>query len=193
MGQLLCCDCFKDAQVESGTVDQAVFDNKAKSSQVKLSPDGSILSGTGCAVANSALHQDKCYFEVTLTKLPDENASFCIGVCHRSPAVVKNDVLGDLEQSWAFNAANSTEPFEEGDVISCLFDQSTGKPQLSFKRNNQDLPPSTIVKGFKGTVYPGASLDNGCELSFNFSIEGDGFKYRPPPGFSGLIPSRSLV
>lgn len=33
----------------------------------------------------------------------------------------------------------------------------------------------------------------GCELEVNFSIDNDGFVYKPPSGFSGIIPSRSLV
>ena len=130
------------------TVEEARFDSKAKSEGVNLSKDGKTASGVGVAVANAALHQDKCYFEFTLKKLPNDESSFCIGVCHRKPEVVALPSLGDCESSWAFNSTQSTESFKEGDVLGCIFDQSSGRPQLALCKNNQPLPPGTEVKGF---------------------------------------------
>lgn len=196
MGQLLC-DCCPRGDGETApeaTVDEARFDAKAKSATVVLSADGRAASGVGVAIASCALHQDQCYFELRLNKLALEGgAAFCVGVAQRSPEVTAQAMLGDRERSWCFSSAQSTEPWAEGDVVGCLFDQSTGRPQMALFRNGQALPPGTEVKGFRGVVHPAVSFQQGCEMTCNFAIEPEGFKHKPPPGVTGLIPSRSLV
>jgi hypothetical protein len=192
MGQLLCDCCPRGATAPEGTVEEATFDGTAKSATVVLSADGRTASGTGVALVSCALHQDQCYFELWLVKLSGEVA-FCVGVAQRSPEVTAQAMLGDGERSWCFSSAQSTEPWAEGDVLGCLFDQSSGRPQMALFRNGQALPPGTEVKGFRGVVHPAVSFQQGCEMRCNFAIEPEGFKHRPPQGVTGLIPSRSLV
>jgi len=173
-------------------VDQARFDPKARSEGVALREGETVASGAGVAIVNAALHQDQCYFEFTLDELP-EGSVFCIGVSQRKPAVTAGGELGDGQNSWGYNTAQSTEPFAPGDVIGCLFDQATGRPKLMLTRNGEPLPPGSEVTGFRGVVHPAVSFAGGCKIRCNFALDADGFKHKPPQGISGLIPSRSLV
>mmetsp|Transcript_2874 Transcript_2874/g.6695 ORF Transcript_2874/g.6695 Transcript_2874/m.6695 type:complete len:187 (+) Transcript_2874:300-860(+) len=174
------------------TVDQAFFDDKAKGGNVVIEKQGTLIKGSGPCIANAALHQDQCYFEVKIVRFEGEDAKFAIGVAHRKPEVVQGE-LGDSTNSWAFKSSTSTETFTEGDILGCSFDQSSGRPVLTIRKNDHLLPPGSEVRGFRGVVYPAVEVSPGCELEVNFSIDNDGFVYKPPSGFSGIIPSRSLV
>jgi len=136
---------------------------------VTLDATGIKVSGEGVCFANSALHQDQCYFEVTLVKF-DQGSEFSIGVAHRLPEVF-NKPLGDLEHSWCFKSSQSTEPFASGDVLGCIFDQVSGRPTLKLSRNGENLPPGAEVKGFRGTVFPAVGVTHGCELSCKLNLD----------------------
>mmetsp|Transcript_16161 Transcript_16161/g.26380 ORF Transcript_16161/g.26380 Transcript_16161/m.26380 type:complete len:192 (+) Transcript_16161:1228-1803(+) len=191
MGQVL--DCFQEeTPVDNVLVASATLDIKWKNDSVELGNNFTCISGEGCCLVNAALHQDKCYFEISIAKLP-AGSSFCVGVAKRDKAVLGNIELGDGERSWAFKSTQSTESFKEGDIIGCVWDQSSGRPQMSLRLNGDKLPPGTEVKGFKGVLYPAISVSHGCELVCNFSLEDEGFASPPPNGFAGLIPSRSMI
>ncbi len=196
MGQIF--DCFwDDSSTETGDlgsqIAQAVFDQKWKSDSVSVENDGKLIKGNGICLADSALHQDFCYFEFKIIKWPSDSCSISIGVSQRKKEVLTQEDIGDGQSSWAFQSKISTETFHENDVIGCSFDQGTGRPVVKLSLNGDELPPGNEISGFSGTVFPAVSIADGVEVECNFSMEVGGFVHKPPDGVSGLIPARGLV
>eukprot|EP00753_Platysulcus_tardus_P004778 PLAT12685.1.p1 GENE.PLAT12685.1~~PLAT12685.1.p1 ORF type:complete len:182 (+),score=49.46 PLAT12685.1:200-745(+) len=178
-----CCTGY--SAMEGSRLEPTLFDNKYKGKDVSIAH--LTVSGTGGVLATTALHQDRVYFEMKIMEL----GSFCVGVARRNNVMeTLGGHLGDGKRSWALKSETSTEDFKEGDVIGIAYDQSEGAPVASFYLNGEPLRGCTISR-IKGLVYPAVSVGDGARVEANFSLAD--FAHEPPPGFSGIIPARSVI
>mmetsp|Transcript_4650 Transcript_4650/g.5252 ORF Transcript_4650/g.5252 Transcript_4650/m.5252 type:complete len:206 (-) Transcript_4650:95-712(-) len=184
-------------QVEGSFNKNVCFDASLKGSDIKISADKMTVSGDGSCLVKTALHQDRVYFEVLVTKAGE--GKFRVGVCRVSGIKDRKDALNDLlgeekleDVSWALKSEQSTTLFAEGDTIGVTYDQSSGRPTLEFYHNGDKMPGCSIA-GLSGLVCPAVGVTDGVELTGNFSMEEADFEFMPPQGFSGIIPSRSMI
>uniref|UniRef100_A0A7S3LPW5 SPRY domain-containing protein n=1 Tax=Aplanochytrium stocchinoi TaxID=215587 RepID=A0A7S3LPW5_9STRA len=173
------------------------FDDALKGKDVKVSKDGCSVSGNGTCMVKTALHQDKVYWEITVVETGE--GKFRLGVCKvagiKDDLQALDDLLGDdrmADVSWALKSDQCTTLFAGGDTIGISYDQISGRPQVDFYLNGDKLPGCSI-SGLSGVVCPAVSVTYGVELKGNFSVEDVDFEFLPPAGFSGIIPSRSMI
>ena len=190
------CECLTslfESEASPAGVKQVRFEEKNCGKEVKLAEAGKVVSGQGTAVISVPLHQDQVHWEFVLRKLPGDASapSFRVGVCRKGGEVL-NKRLGEVENTWGLKPEETTATFEEGDVIGVTYDQSTGRPKVSFSHNGSPMPTCSLT-GVSGLVYPAVSVGEGVEIEGNFVVEPDEFKYPPPHGFMGIIPPRNLV
>ena len=153
---------------------------------------GTTVSGTGAALADTALHQDQAFFEVVLVTVPEGGAKFCVGLARKRLGKLLEEQLGNGTTTWGLQASTCTVEFKKGDVIGAAYDQSSGRPRMDFYHNGERLE-GCAVTGIKGLVYPAVSVEEGTALKVNFAVNDSGFKHDVPPGFSGIMKARGLV
>lgn len=190
------CECLTslfDVESASSGGSQVRFEEKNCGKNVRLSEGGRVVAGKGTAVISVPLHQDQVHWEFILRKLPEDSSAlaFRVGVCRKGGEVLEKR-LGEVEHTWGLKPEETTATFVEGDVIGVTYDQSTGRPKVTFSHNGEALPTSALA-GVSGLLYPAVSVCEGVELEGNFVVEPEDFKYPPPHGFMGIIPPRNLV
>ena len=153
---------------------------------------GTTVTGTGTALADTALHQDQAFFEVLLVAVPEGGAKFCVGLARKRLGKVLEEQLGNGTSTWGLQASASTVAFKKGDVVGVAYDQSSGRPRLDFYHNGERLE-GCAVTGIKGLVYPAVSVEDGTSLKVNFAVNDSDFKHDVPPGFNGIMKARGLV
>ncbi|KAB7506702.1 UNVERIFIED_CONTAM: hypothetical protein RMT77_010488 [Armadillidium vulgare] len=157
--------------------------------EVVIVKNGMRICGTGAALGNTPILQNKAYFEVKL----QQTGIWGVGISTRN-ANLNKVPLGDDNQSWVLCSDNSIRHNseekhkisvtpQEGDVIGVTFDHV----ELNFFINGKST--HTPVTGFKGTIYPVLFVDDGAVLDAVF----DNFSYGPPPGYDGIMIEKSLL
>nr|SVE73853.1 EOG090X0EPP [Daphnia atkinsoni] len=165
------------------------LDQQQIGQEVVLVKDGSRICGTGGALGNSAIMQDKAYFEVRL----QQSGIWGIGLGSEK-ADLNTVPMGSDADSWVlcsdgYLRHNKEEMHhiaqlpQEGDTIGVSYNHI----ELNFYLNGQKLDcPFTNVRG---QVYPAIYVDDGAVLDVVF----DNFVHDPPPGFDKIMLEQSLL
>lgn len=160
------------------------LDMKGSQVQVKTTANGCyVVGGKGVVITSLPLEQDCSYWQVKVLKA----GRFSMGVSRAADAktLEGNDEKGPLE--WALHvgggggdeatkqeegagkeaAADATVTAQDGDVFSCVFDQSSF-PMLRFYQNGRELEKKAVNR-VRGLVFPALQVyGDGAELSFLF-------------------------
>lgn len=165
------------------------LDTNQMGNDVVIVKNGKRICGTGAALSNAPIAQDKAYFEVKLQST---------GVWGVGLATKKCDVnkvpLGQDAESWVVNSdgvmhhnkeqkGTLGQTISEGDVLGITYDHVN----LNFYLNGEPL--NCPFSGMKGTVYPVFYVDEGAVLDVQF----DKFYHQPPDGFDSIMIEQSLL
>lgn len=191
--------CFKTRQ---GFIPGPVYDGDNTIVEVPVALDttlmgnecvvvklGKRICGTGAALANVEIAQDKCYFEIRI----QSTGVWAVGLASTECDLNKIP-LGKDNFSWVLKSSGElvhadTEiakvviDVSEGDYIGCSFDHV----ELNFYYNGKNL--HSPITGIKGKVRPVVCVDEGCIADVNF----DNFVFSPPHGFSKLMIEKDLL
>ncbi|XP_031554784.1 SPRY domain-containing protein 7-like [Actinia tenebrosa] len=168
---------------------QVQLDTTQMGHEVVIVKSGRRICGSGAALANAPLLQNKCYFEAKI----QSGGVWGIGIATKKCDLNKIP-LGNSPDSWVLRsdgtvAHNSiihhklTTIPEEGDIIACTFDHV----EANFYHNGKHL--HSPLTGFRETVYPIIYVDDGTIVDVNFKD----FVFEPPSGFTGIMFEKSLL
>nr|CAG4643539.1 EOG090X0EPP [Ilyocryptus agilis] len=165
------------------------LDSQQIGQEVVLLKDGLRICGTGGALSNFPILQDKAYFEVRL----QQSGVWGIGLA--SEKVNLNFIpMGSDSDSWMLcsdgylrhnkeEMHRITQIPQEGDTIGVSYNHI----ELNFYVNGQKLDcPFTNVRG---KVYPAVYVDEGAVLDLIF----EDFVRDPPPGYDKIMLEQSLL
>ncbi|KAF2360696.1 SPRY domain [Trinorchestia longiramus] len=166
-----------------------VLDTTNMGHEVVIVKSGLRICGTGAALGNTPILQNKAYFEVKL----QQSGVWGVGIASRA-AELDRVPLGSDTHSWVLCSDgvlrhNAEEPHrlaahpQEGDVLGVSFDHV----ELNFYINGKNT--NTPLTGFKGPLYPVLYVDEGAILDVVFS----NFSYPPPTGFDAIMVEKSLL
>nr|CAG4642085.1 EOG090X0EPP [Eurycercus lamellatus] len=160
-----------------------VLDSQQIGQEVVLVKNGSRICGTGGALGNTPIMQDKAYFEVRL----QQSGVWGIGLGSEK-ADLNTVPMGSDNDSWVLCSDGSlrhnkeemhriTQLPQEGDTIGVSYNHI----ELNFYLNGQKLDcPFTNVKG---KVYPAVYVDEGAVLDIIF----EDFSRDVPSGYDKII------
>ncbi|KAK2175221.1 hypothetical protein NP493_743g03025 [Ridgeia piscesae] len=195
---MACFCCFRCRYDGSGTNSGHVrleelptvkLDTSRMGSEVVVVKNGRRICGTGAALANVPIVQNKAYFEVKLQ---------CTGIWGVGVATEHCDMntipLGENTDSWVLRHTAAlyhrgeekgtiSEMPQEGDVIGVSYDHV----DLNFFVNGH--PMNSPISGIKGTVYPVFYVDDSAILDVHFKR----FYHQPPEGFEEIMIEQSLL
>ncbi|CAH3119182.1 hypothetical protein pdam_00000966 [Pocillopora damicornis] len=168
---------------------QVQLDTGHMGNEVVIVKSGKRICGSGAALANAAILQNKCYFEMKI----QSGGAWGVGLATKRCDLNKIP-LGNNSESWVLRsdgtvAHNGTvrhrlrEIPEEGDMIACTYDHV----ELNFYHNGKHL--HCPITGMKGTVYPVFYVDDGSILDVSFSE----FVYHAPEGFQKIMFEKNLL
>ncbi|XP_070539005.1 SPRY domain-containing protein 7-like [Ptychodera flava] len=150
---------------------------------------GRRICGTGAALANAPIVQDKAYFEMKI----QSTGVWGIGLATRKANLnivpmgcdVESCVLREDGSVYQNNQLlhKLGVAINEGDVIGMTYDHI----ELQLYLNGQSL--QCPISGIKGTVYPVFYVDEGAILDVQFSE----FYHPPPQGFDKIMFEQSLL
>nr|CAG4635103.1 EOG090X0EPP [Alona affinis] len=155
------------------------LDSQQIGQEVVLVKNGSRICGTGGALGNTPIMQDKSYFEVRL----QQSGVWGIGLGSEK-ADLNTVPMGSDSDSWVLCSDGAlrhnkeemhriTQLPQEGDTIGISYNHI----ELNFYLNGQKLDcPFTNVKG---KVYPAVYVDEGAVLDIFF----EEFSREPPSGY----------
>ncbi|KAK7484464.1 hypothetical protein BaRGS_00024349 [Batillaria attramentaria] len=186
-----CCreGAFGPGHVPLREVPVVKLDTQHVGNDVVIVKNGRRICGTGAALANAPIAQNKAYFEIKVQ---------CTGVWGVGLATRKCNIntvpLGGDTESWVLRhdglmfhngeqKGKLTETPQEGDVLGITYDHI----EMNFFLNGSPL--STPFMGIKGTVYPTFYVDNGAVLDVQF----DKFYHQPPDGYDSIMIEQSLL
>ena len=193
---LLCPSCFSWCNIGQSTtepvalkdVNRVVLDSTRAGTECVILNLGLRICGTGAALANAPLVQNKSYFEVKVRA----GATWGIGVATSNTDL--DDVpLGKDAQSWVLTSDgtivhNGTvvgqlqdKPLE-GNVIGVSYDHV----ELNFFVNGRAT--NCPVLGIRGRVFPVVYVDDEAILDVMFSE----FTFPPPEGFDAIMFERGI-
>jgi hypothetical protein len=156
---------------------------------VVIVKNGHRICGTGAAIANAPIAQNKAYFEAKL----QSSGVWGIGLATRNCDVQKVP-LGVDADSWVlrhdgtlYHEGSETGRLssvpEEGDIIGMTYDHVELKIYLNGR------PTEARFLGIRGTVFPIVYVDEGAILDMKFSR----FYHEPPEGFEQIMIEKSLL
>lgn len=194
MSTMFCFRCCRSGTFGGGHVPLkeipiVKLDTTHVGNDVVIVKNGKRICGTGAALANAPIAQNKAYFEVKIQ---------CTGVWGVGVATKKCDLnkvpLGSDTNSWVVRQDGTmfhnseqknklTDVPQEGDVLGITYDHI----EMNFILNG--TPLSIPYLGIKGTVYPVFYVDNGAVLDVQF----DKFYHQPPDGFDSIMIEQSLL
>ncbi|XP_025080111.1 SPRY domain-containing protein 7-like isoform X1 [Pomacea canaliculata] len=186
-----CCGngTFGGGHVQLKEIPVVKLDTTHVGNDVVIVKNGRRICGTGAALANAPIAQNKAYFEVKVQ---------CTGTWGVGLASRKCDInavpLGRDMESWVLRQDGTlfhngeqkgklTEYPQEGDILGITYDHI----EMNFFLNGSPL--STPFAGIKGTVYPAFYVDNGAVLDVQF----DKFYHQPPDGYDSIMIEQSLL
>jgi len=141
------------------------------------------VSGTGTALANTTLMQDRTYFEMTV----ESPGTFAVGVTHDRKTALEHQLT---DRPGTHSLSSSQHSFAGGDVIGCYYDLSGVRTVLSFTVNGVAVPNAT-VSNIKGDVWPAVSVGDGAALSANFGQRT--WTHAPTHGFVAPLMARDTM
>lgn len=156
---------------------------------VVIVKNGRRLCGTGGALANVPIKQNKAYFEVKV----QAKGEWGVGLATRRVDLNKVP-LGTDSESWilrndgaVYNGGSTKfrtkHAIDEGDIIGVTYDHEI----LNFYLNGDDLEAS--ITGIRGTVFPVFYVDDGAILDVQFNA----FYHQPPAGFDRILVEKSII
>ncbi|XP_026191011.1 uncharacterized protein LOC34619329 [Cyclospora cayetanensis] len=150
------------------------------------------LGGEGLAVADTAVEQDRCVFEVCVLT-PGE---IHVGVCRLPWAEELQDAQSFIsgKQSWMTPLGAPDVPaVEEGDIITCAVDQSDSPAKVNLLLNGMPLPASSR-SGIHGEVWPAVFIRKGATIKWAFdSSDLRHLNVLQDRGYQPLMASRNLI
>lgn len=170
-------------------VAQVQLDTGQMGNEVVIVKSGKRICGSGAALANAAIVQNKCYFEMKI----QSGGVWGVGLATKKCDLNKVP-LGNNSESWVLRSDGSVahngiirhrirEVPEEGDMIACTYDHV----ELNFYHNGKHL--HCPLTGIRGTVYPIFYVDDGSIIDVNFSD----FVYHAPEGFQKIMFEKNLL
>nr|XP_027201029.1 SPRY domain-containing protein 7-like [Dermatophagoides pteronyssinus] len=188
-----CFGCFHDptrlTHFEQ-SFNEICLDGTNIGNDVVIIKKGRRICGSGGAITNFPIVQNKAYFEAKIQQL----GNFGIGLATNN--VDLNTIpLGTDNQSWILRQDGTIVhdnkilyrlgyELKEGDIISILYDHI----ELRFRRNNQ--PIDFEIRNIKiSEIYPVVYVDNGTIIDMYFS----NFHYQPPPSFDRILIEKALL
>mmetsp|Transcript_31136 Transcript_31136/g.81611 ORF Transcript_31136/g.81611 Transcript_31136/m.81611 type:complete len:201 (-) Transcript_31136:224-826(-) len=169
-----------------------LLDHTYAGEHVVLVKGGTRVCGSGGAIGNAPLNQNKSYWEVKL----QTSGLWNIGVAARQ-ANLNSLPLGETSLEWVLRSDGGlyhkgervmslpdTLVIEEGDIIALSYDHS----QLSFYVNG-DLLAGVHFTSVRGSVYPVVGVDQGAILDVAFKD----FSYDVPVGFSEIMMEQNII
>ncbi|KAK2155718.1 hypothetical protein LSH36_233g08164 [Paralvinella palmiformis] len=186
MASCLCClkcrwgqNSLSSGHVRLEDMPKVKLDTSFMGHDVVIVKSGRRICGTGAALSNAPIVQDKAYFEAKL----QTTGVWGIGLANRQ--VNLSEVpLGKDKNSWVMNHNGVfLHDNEERGRLSLTYDHV----ELNFFINGkaQNIP----FTGIKGTVFPVLYVDDGATLDVQFT----GFYYPPPEGFEEIMIEKSLL
>ncbi|CAH3022844.1 unnamed protein product [Porites evermanni] len=170
-------------------VSQVQLDTGQMGNEVVIVKSGKRICGSGAALANAAIVQNKCYFEMKI----QSGGAWGVGLATKKCDLNKIP-LGNNSESWVLRSDGTVahngivrhrlrEVPEEGDMIACTYDHV----ELNFYLNGKHL--HCPLTGMKGTVYPVFYVDDGSIIDVNFTD----FVYHAPEGFQKIMFEKNLL
>lgn len=199
INSILDCSCLKFFTQQEEEVNYNVLQNLenpdvildvSKSGQdVVIVKNGRRLCGTGGALSNVPIIQNKAYFEVKV----QASGSYGIGLATRKVSL-NNIPLGNDSDSWVlrndggiysngFKKFQISQTVDEGDIIGVTYDHEL----LNFYINGDDM--ECAITGIRGTVYPSFFVDDGAILDVQFNA----FYHQPPIGFDRILLEKTIL
>uniref|UniRef100_A0A0K8R891 SPRY domain-containing protein 7 n=1 Tax=Ixodes ricinus TaxID=34613 RepID=A0A0K8R891_IXORI len=181
---------FNNAGAQVNRLPTVVLDMLHMGQDVVIVKNGQRICGSGAALANAPLVQNKSYFEVKL----QQNGLWGLGVATQKTDLNRVPLGQDLDSCVLTSDAtvlcnrevlHKLQPtIQEGDVIGVSY----GHLELDFyPQTETDL--HAPVTGVKGEVYPVLYVDDGAILDAVFTS----FYHSPPPGFEQIMVEQSLL
>ncbi|CAF2728595.1 unnamed protein product [Rotaria sp. Silwood2] len=169
---------------------EVTLDTSRMGQDVVVVKNGRRLCGTGAAVANAPIVQNKAYFEVKL----QTQGTWGIGLGTRRTNLSKVP-LGYDSEAWVMDQYGQVKhdnkvlsqfrtTIEEGDVIGFAYDHDTFR---IFVNGTEQEPSSRVPT--RGTVFPIFYVDEGAILDIQFST----FYFPPPEGYDRILLEKSLI
>lgn len=166
-----------------------LLDTSHMGHEVVIVKNGHRLCGTGAALANVPIVQNKAYFEMKL----QQSGVWGVGLATRH-ADLNRVPLGRDRDSWVLchdgNIVHNGEVMYrlsdmpmEGDIVGVTYDHV----EINFYLNGKNL--QCPVTGAKGEVFPVFYVDDGAILDAAFTT----FYHQPPPGFDRIMVEKSLL
>ncbi|KAI6655073.1 hypothetical protein LOD99_2362 [Oopsacas minuta] len=162
ISSLFCgCNCFRwplrnrtGRYVRLKTLDTVTLNENQMGINCVLVKSGRRLCGSGIALANAPLLQEKSYFEIKI----QTDGIWGVGISQED-INLDQVPLGEDEKSWVLRSDSRVyhkgdvlfslkERVEEGDIISIAYDQV----ELSIFINGNSMSQS--VNGIKGEMFP---------------------------------------
>ncbi|XP_065644080.1 SPRY domain-containing protein 7 isoform X2 [Hydra vulgaris] len=192
--------CFKNKKLDSDSgsdedflinkqQENIILDTRLMGNGVVVIKNGQRVCGSGSALANVDILQDKAYFEIRIQALGFWSVGVATTQCNLSAIPPGKDdyswVLLSDGSLWHSNVAvdKVNLPVNEGDYIGIGFDHV----ELNFFLNGKNL--HCPLRGIKGVVRPIICVDDGCIIDVSFSR----FIFPPPPGFQKLMVEVDLL
>ncbi|XP_013787550.1 SPRY domain-containing protein 7-like [Limulus polyphemus] len=169
--------------------DLIILDTKHMGQDVVLVKNGHRICGSGGALANYPVVQNKAYYEVKL----QQSGVWGVGLATRMTDL--NHVpLGHDSQTWVLTSEGTithkgevlhklVEIPQEGDVLGITYDHV----EMNFYLNGNSL--HSPITGIKGEMYPVLYVDDGAILDATFNK----FYHQPPQGYDRIMVEKSLL
>ncbi|CAF1070297.1 unnamed protein product [Didymodactylos carnosus] len=170
---------------------EVALDTSRMGQDVVVVKNGRRLCGTGGAISNAPIVQNKAYFEVKL----QTQGVWGVGLGTRRVNLSKVP-LGYDSDSWILQHSGEIKhdskllgqiktPIEEGDVIGFAYDHELFRIFI----NGQEQEPAVRIST-RTTVFPVFYVDDGAILDIQF-----GTFYYPPPegGYDRILLEKSLL
>ncbi|BFZ06678.1 hypothetical protein BsWGS_09717 [Bradybaena similaris] len=192
MSFVFCCCRSRDlgpGHIPLKDLPQVQLDTSFTGNDVVIIKNGQRICGSGAALANAPIVQDKAYFEVKVQCTGTWGVGLAARRCNLNRIPLGNDA-----DSWVLRQdgcmfhngvekGKLLEVPQEGDILGLAYDHV----ELNFFVNGS--PVNSPLSGVKGTVYPAFYVDDGAVLDIQFQK----FYSTPPAGFDSIMIEKSLL
>ncbi|XP_069103945.1 SPRY domain-containing protein 7-like [Argopecten irradians] len=190
------CPCFccgnranGSGHVQLKEIPTVKLDMTNMGNDVVIVKSGKRICGTGSALSNAPIAQDKAYFEIKLQSTGVWGVGLATKLCQMDTVP-----LGNNKESWVMRhdgvlyhnneiKGKLPEIPQEGDILGLTYDHV----ELNFFLNGKAL--NNPLMGIKGTVFPVFYVDEGAVIDVQF----DKFYHQPPDGFDSIMIEQSLL
>ncbi|CAK8676792.1 unnamed protein product [Clavelina lepadiformis] len=174
---------------ENSLLDQpkVVLDTSRMGSDAVIVKNGLRICGTGAALANTAIVQDKAYFEVKLQSTGIWGIGLAVGNIDVNKVPLGEDVYSWVLRHDGHLCHNKITIHDtkykpaEGDVVGVSYDHVEMNCYVNGKSLNFPIP------GIKGTVFPVLYVDESAILDVQFTDLS-----HQPSGYSQIMVDRQI-